>query len=148
MRDLQHLRALLPSHFPDRRIELNGEMLSPSCGALLLPRRGGGTLRLPADNIRSVVSCGHYTEFSCLSGPLRVRIPFHRVEEHLKKGPFLLVNRGILLNMDRILRPEGNGFRMEDGTWYGGRVRGFSSTLRTYEDYLLGEAAKRRYPGA
>lgn len=146
--DLQSLRALLALRFPNRRIELNGEAVAPAYGDLLLPRRGGGTWRLPVGKIQSAVSCGHYTEFSCPGGPLRIRVPFYRVEEKLPKGPFLLVNRGVLLNMDHILRPEGNGFRMEDGTWYGGRARGFAITLRTYEDYLLDASARRRHPRA
>ncbi len=74
----------------------------------------------------------------------RVRIPFGRVQEKLAGSPFLLVNRGVLLNMDHILRTRDNGFVMDSGAFFTGRCRSYRSTRRAYEDYLLGRAGHTR----
>ncbi|MGN1022446.1 MAG: LytTR family DNA-binding domain-containing protein [Lachnospiraceae bacterium] len=137
--DVPELRTLVLSKFRDRysSIEFQVEQDSP---LLELPERGGTSLRIPFHDIESVTSCGHYTELCCGTRTCRVRIPFSRVEKRLEGGPFLLVNRGVLLNMDHIQRTGNNGFVMDSGAFFAGRCRSFRSTRRAYEDYLLKRA--------
>ena len=142
--DVQELRSLILQQFQGRygSIEFREER-APAY--LELPGRDSVPLRIPLRDITSVTSCGHYTEVCCGRGTFRVRIPFGRVAEKLKGSSFLLVNRGVLLNMDHILRTGDNGFVMDSGAFFSGRCRSFRSTRRAYEEYLLGRAG---HPGA
>lgn len=142
-RDVQELRSLVLQQFQGRygSIEFCEEQESP---LLTLPGRDHVPLHIPLRDITSVTSCGHYTEVCCGTRTFRVRIPFGRVQEKLAGSPFLLVNRGVLLNMDHILRTRDNGFVMDSGAFFTGRCRSYRSTRRAYEDYLLGRAGHTR----
>lgn len=137
--DFQELRTLVLHQFQGRysSIELCAEQDSP---LLELPQGAEVPLRIPWRDIESVTSCGHYTELFCGTRTWRVRIPFGRIAEKLAGGPFLLVNRGVLLNMDHIRRTKDRGFVMDSGAFFSGRCRSYRSTRRAYEDYLIGRA--------
>ena len=63
---------------------------------------------------------------------------FTEIENLLTADPrFLRCNRGILVNMDQVLRLDGDVFRMRDGTIFPLRVRSRAELVNKFSRYTI-----------
>ena len=108
----------------------------------------GGMRRIPWDQLLYVLSDDHYAQLVLREEKLRTRLPFAKICESLEDGPFLVCNRGILLNMDCIASFDRRSFSMQDGTVFDIRKRNRPAIRARYEKYLqeISEDISCRYP--
>lgn len=101
---------------------------------LRLPRQ---TANLPRKQICSIVADGHYSRVQLASGDmLRSLTPFSELEQLLKTDSrFLLVNRGVLVNMDETLKLEDGAVYMKDGAVFPLRQRNRGELAKDYLRY-------------
>ena len=96
-------------------------------------------LKVPVRSICAAVTEGRGVELQ-LSGtqPLRVSETFRSISEKLSEYPqFLLINRGVLINMDHVLAPEGDCIRMKDGTLHPVKVNGRGAVMSAFTQYMI-----------
>lgn len=101
---------------------------------LRLPRQ---TANLPRKQIESIVADGHYSRVRLTGGDmLRSLTPFSELEQLLKTDArFLLVNRGVLINMDETLKLEDGAVYMKDGSAFPLRQRSRGELAKDYLHY-------------
>ena len=96
-------------------------------------------MTVPVDEIMSVVAQGHAVEI-CLTDGQHIRsiMTFAELEQQLNGDRhFLLINRGVLINMDQVLTLDDGTVRMKDGATHLLRTRGRSELLAQFTQYQI-----------
>ena len=91
------------------------------------------------EEIMSVVAQGHAVEI-CLTDGQHIRsiMTFAELEQQLNGDRhFLLINRGVLINMDQVLTLDDGAVRMKDGATHLLRTRGRSELLAQFTQYQI-----------
>ncbi len=94
---------------------------------------------VPLGKLCAVEARGHAVEVHLTDGQtLRSIMTFTEIENLLTADPrFLRCNRGILVNMDQVLRLDGDVFRMRDGTIFPLRVRSRAELVNKFSRYTI-----------
>lgn len=82
---------------------------------------GDRTYQCPRDNLRDLVSDGHYCICHLTTGSSRLRISFADAAAQLlgaEPDTYLVVNRGILVNRHHITGHTDDAILLDDGTTY------------------------------
>lgn len=92
---------------------------------------------LPIDEIVSIETDGHYLVFTDINREVRrFRMTFSEIKDKLEHAKeFLLVNKGILVNMDHIKSFENKNVLLTNGEQLPARVRGYAAIVRQWHDY-------------
>lgn len=100
------------------------------------------TIKLSSSQIVSVLSSGHSVSiYTKDKNEFTTRENFSTITEWLSDCKnFLIINRGILLNMDYITDINDGVCTLEDGSSYSVKVRGYKEVLQTYWDYKQSKA--------
>ena len=87
----------------------------------------------------AIESRGHTVEVHLSDGQtLRSIMTFAEIEKILADDPrFLRCNRGVIVNMDQVLRLDGDVFKMRDGTIFPLRVRNRSALVSKFAQYTI-----------
>ncbi len=98
-----------------------------------------GVHEVPLYKLVSVESRGHVVEVHLSDGhTLRSTMTFSEVSKLLEgKERFLACNRGIIVNMDQVMRLDDGTFRMKDGSVYPLRVRNRSALVQQFSQYMI-----------
>jgi DNA-binding LytR/AlgR family response regulator len=91
------------------------------------------------DKLVAIESRGHAVEVHLTDGQtLRSIMTFSELEKLLCDDErFLRCNRGIIVNMDQVLKLDGDVFRMRDGTLYPLRVRNRAALVSQFSQYMI-----------
>ena len=142
-RDVMILTTLLSSwsarsHF-DADIALTGGGVS----CCLHGRTAAGPVHIPAERILYLTSDGHYVQAvvhpqkdSSCTRAIRLALTFREAREQLQDPRFLGCGRGIVLNMNCVLRQEHGVFLMQDGTVFPLPSHRKRETAAAYRAYL------------
>lgn len=98
---------------------------------------GNRHVRLSLNRIQHILSDNNYTVFSMEDGQeQRYRVPFGSILKLIKDvNYFLLCNRGILLNMNHIIREETDVYVMKNGQRFPIRKADRTAIRHTYHQY-------------
>ena len=104
------------------------------------------TYDVPVRTIYAVLSQGHSVELRLDGGrSIRSIMTFGEISELLQKEDrFLLCNRGVLINMDHVLKFDADAVQLVDGSSYPLRTRGRSQLAAQYAQYVMKNAAERK----
>ena len=84
---------------------------------LLKPYREEKQVHLPLRKIQYAMAQNHYVRIVSDDGECRTVSTFSQVEQLLRaQENFIVCNRGVILNMDKVLRLDSDCFEMLDGT--------------------------------
>ena len=89
--------------------------------------------------ICSACSVGRGVDLALENGKvIRSVETFREIQEKLSGDPrFLLINRGILVNMDHVLAPAKDAMKMKDGSLLPIRVNGRAAVLSAFSQYMI-----------
>lgn len=94
------------------------------------------TVQLPLNKILYAESQNHFVRIVTDDGECRAAATFAQVEQQLKtQENFLVCNRGLLLNMDKVLRFEGDCIEMLDGARLPVRLKDKNSLFAQFTQY-------------
>lgn len=94
------------------------------------------TVQLPLYKIHYAESQNHFVRIVTDDGECRAAATFAQVEQQLKaQENFLVCNRGILLNMDKVLRFDGDCIEMLDGARLPVRQKDKNSLFAQFTQY-------------
>ena len=98
-----------------------------------------GTFSVPLRSIIAIQSHGHNVEFLLTnSQSLTSTETFHKIQTKLASdNRFLLINRGVLVNMDHVLAPREGEMEMKDGSTLPIRVNGRTQVLSDFSQYMI-----------
>ena len=104
-----------------------------SCGGVRIARQ---IVRLPLTKIYYATAQNHYVRVVTDDGECRATANFAQVQEQLQTQPeFLVCNRGVIINMSKVLRFEGDCIEMLDGTHLPVRQKDKNSLLAQFTQY-------------
>jgi DNA-binding LytR/AlgR family response regulator len=106
---------------------------------------GRTTYNVPLRSIVAIASQGHNTEI-CLTNKqnLSCTETFKGISSKLGDDPrFLMINRGIIVNMDHVLAPSADSMQMKDGSSYPIKVNGRAAVLSSFSQYMISKVDKR-----
>ena len=105
-----------------------------------------GTIRIPVDRIESAVARGHAVDFRLKDGTRVIsNASFSETSERLAGfSCFLLINRGVLINMNLVFQVQKGSVVMQSEAAYPIRVRDRSELIRTLTQFQI----QRRMGGA
>ena len=90
-------------------------------------------VRLPLTKIYYATAQNHYVRVVTDDGECRATANFAQVQEQLQTQPeFLVCNRGVIINMSKVLRFEGDCIEMLDGTHLPVRQKDKNSLLAQF----------------
>ena len=93
-------------------------------------------VHLPLRKIQYAMAQNHYVRIVSDDGECRAAATFAQVEQQLKtQENFLVCNRGLLLNMDKVLRFEGDCIEMLDGARLPVRLKDKNSLFAQFTQY-------------
>ena len=93
-------------------------------------------VRLPLTKIYYATAQNHYVRVVTDDGECRATANFAQVQEQLQTQPeFLVCNRGVIINMSKVLRFEGDCIEMLDGTHLPVRQKDKNSLLAQFTQY-------------
>ena len=97
------------------------------------------THEVPLNKLVAIESRGHTVEVHLNDGQtLRSIMTFAEIEKILSEDPrFLRCNRGVIVNMDQVLRLDGDVFKMRDGTIFPLRVRNRAALVSQFSQYTI-----------
>lgn len=103
------------------------------------------SLEVPMNKICAIESCGHTVEVHLMDGQtIRSIMTFAEIDGLLADEPrFLRCNRGVIVNMDQVLRLEKDMFKMRDGTIFPLRVRNRASLVSQFTQYTISRMDRR-----
>jgi len=111
-----------------------GVTLEPACQ--LEVRIARQIVRLPLTKIYYATAQNHYVRVVTDDGECRATANFAQVQEQLQTQPeFLVCNRGVIINMSKVLRFEGDCIEMLDGTHLPVRQKDKNSLLAQFTQY-------------
>ncbi len=94
------------------------------------------TVQLPLRKIQYAMSQNHYVRVVTDDGECRAVSTFAQVEQLLRaQENFLVCNRGVILNMDKVLRLDGDAFEMLDGTHLPVRLKDKNTLFAQFTQY-------------
>ena len=94
------------------------------------------TVQLPLNKILYAESQNHFVRIVTDDGECRAAATFAQEEQQLKtQENFLVCNRGLLLNMDKVLRFEGDCIEMLDGARLPVRLKDKNSLFAQFTQY-------------
>lgn len=98
-----------------------------------------GTIHLRIDQVESAVAAGHSVTLRLKDGTcVASNAPFSEVVERLAAySCFLLINRGVLINMDFVYQLLSDSVVLQSGSVYPLRVRGRSDLIRVLTHYQI-----------
>lgn len=101
-------------------------------------------LRVPVRTVCAAVASGRGVELRLTnSQSLKISETFRSISEKLEPFPcFLLINRGVIINMDHVLSPEGDCMKMKDGTLHPIKVNGRGSVMSAFTQYMIGRVER------
>ena len=104
--------------------------------AIKVPYR---SLNVPMAKIISAVASGHTVEVTLIDGMVLKSIQtFKEIQNILSDDPrFLVINRGVLVNMDEVLSMDGENMRMKSGAVYPLRLRGRIDLISAFSHYVV-----------
>ena len=96
-------------------------------------------LQVPVRTISAAVASGRGVEIQLTnSQSLKTGETFRSISEKLGTFPsFLLINRGVIINMDHVLAPEGDCIRMKDGALHPVKVNGRGAVMKEFNQYMI-----------
>ena len=93
-------------------------------------------VQLPLNKIYYATAQNHYVRVVTDDGECRATANFAQVQEQLQTQPeFLVCNRGVIINMSKVLRFEGDCIEMLDGTHLPVRQKDKNSLLAQFTQY-------------
>ena len=93
-------------------------------------------VRLPLTKIYYATAQNHYVRVVTDDGECRATANFAQVQEQLQTQPeFLVCNRGVIINMSKVLRFEGDCIEMLDGTHLPVRQKDKNRLLAQFTQY-------------
>ena len=103
------------------------------------------TFVVPLRSIIAAVSRGHNVDLLLTNNQtLTSTETFKSISGKLQEDPrFLLINRGVLINMDQVLSPTPDGMKMKDGTIHPIKVNGRATILSEFSQYMISRVDKR-----
>ena len=103
------------------------------------------TYNVPLRSIIAITSQGHNTDI-CLNNNQKLTCTetFKSITSKLGGDPrFLMINRGIVINMDHVLAPAADSMQMKDGSSYPIKVNGRATVLSSFSQYMISKVDKR-----
>jgi DNA-binding LytR/AlgR family response regulator len=96
-------------------------------------------LQVPVRTISAAVASGRGVDIQLTnSQSLKTSETFRIISEKLEPFPnFLLINRGVIVNMDHVLAPEGDCMKMKDGTLHPVKVNGRGAVMKEFTQYMI-----------
>ena len=117
-------------------------VMSDLMSTIAIPRsitlkNGKQTVMLSIGDIVSIQTEGHYLIIRSMGDVTnRVRMTFAEMQAKLEKSrEFLMINKGIMVNMDHIRDLSGSVATMVDGSTLPVRMRGQAAIVRAWRDY-------------
>ena len=103
------------------------------------------TYSVPLRSIIAITSQGHNTEVYINNNQsLTSTETFKNITSKLGDDPrFLMINRGIIVNMDYVLAPAADSMQMKDGSSYPIKVNGRAAVLSVFSQYMISKVDKR-----
>ena len=100
---------------------------------------------VPLRSLIAAVSSGHNTELDLTNNQKLTAVEtFKSISDKIQDDKrFLLINRGILVNMDQVLSPKGGVMHMKDGSAYPIKVNGRASVLSAFSQYMISKVDNR-----
>ena len=100
---------------------------------------------VPLRSLVAAVSSGHNTELALTNSQKLTAVEtFKSISEKIKDDRrFLLINRGILINMDHVLSPKDGVMHMKDGSSYPVKINGRASVLSAFSQYMISKVDNR-----
>ena len=100
---------------------------------------------VPLRSICAAVSRGHNVDLHLTNKQsLTSTETFRSISDKLSTDPrFLLINRGVLINMDQVLSPMEGGMKMKDGTVHPIKVNGRAAILSAFSQYMISRVDRR-----
>ena len=100
---------------------------------------------VPLRSIVALASSGHRTElFLTNKQKLTAAEPFKAINAKLRDDRrFLLINRGIIINMDHVLSPADGNMQMKDGTVFPVKVNGRAAVLSEFSQYMISKVDRK-----
>lgn len=93
-------------------------------------------VHLPLRKIQYAMAQNHYVRIVSDDGECRAASTFSQVEQLLRaQENFLVCNRGVILNMDKVLRLDSDCFEMLDGTCLPVRQKDKNSLFAQFTQY-------------
>lgn len=97
----------------------------------------GIDINIPVNQIISVSSNGHLVDIYAQRDEYSVKENFSTVAEKLSEcNNFILLNRGILVNMDYIDRFDEGDCYMKNGLRFSVKIKSYRTVRQAYEDYI------------
>lgn len=123
----------------ERVFTVLGDMLAavPGERPFVELRAGRSTVHVFEDDIVSAVSEAHYLRITLSDGrEIRPRMTMREFTLLLGQNPrFLLINKGVLVNVDNIVKFEDNACVLSNGAWLPVRVRSRQKIEQAVQDY-------------
>ncbi len=106
----------------------------------------GQTLSIFYSDLISVTSSGHYLSVIQRGGRTIVtRLTMPELLKKLENDPrFLIINRGILVNMDHVTSMSGSNCQMDNDTSYPIKVRNSTEIIQKWHDYCFEEIRRNQ----
>ena len=100
--------------------------------------------KVPLRSIVAVSSQGHNTELSLTNKQsMTTTESFKAISSKIENDKrFLTINRGVIINMDHVLAPEGDVMKMQDGSTYPIKVNGRAAVLTAFSQYMISRMDK------
>ena len=100
---------------------------------------------VPLRSLIAAVSSGHSTELVLTNKQnLTAAETFRNVSEKIRDDKrFLLINRGIMINMDYVLSQKEGVMHMKDGSSYPIKINGRASVLSAFSQYMISKVDNR-----
>lgn len=103
---------------------------------LLVFYNGKQEVKLRLKDIQYIVSNDKYTLFTIKGKPNKYRVTFSIISNLLEENKsFIICNRGIMLNMDFILKTNGDTFQMKDSSKYPIRRKDRKEIIDKFHDF-------------
>ena len=98
-----------------------------------------GDFQVPVRTICAAVANSRGVELRLTNAQsLKTSETFRSISEKLEPFPcFLLINRGVIINMDQVLAPEGDCMKMKDGSLHPVKVNGRGAVMTAFTQYMI-----------
>lgn len=100
---------------------------------------------VPLRSVCAAVSRGHNVDLILTNNQsLTSTETFKSISDKLSADSrFLLINRGVLINMDQVLSPIEGAMKMKDGKVYPVKVNGRAAVLSAFSQYMISRVDRR-----
>ena len=100
---------------------------------------------VPLRSICAVVARGHNVEIMLANMKTLVCTEtFKSISQKIESDPrFLLINRGVIINMDQVRAPEDGGMRMKNGSIFPIKINGRAAVLSAFSQYMISSVDRR-----